>query len=197
MAADSVLFTPNIPVSLSREIGRIIVKWAFLENYVQRTVCMVTGITLEEGAFVLREPRLEDRLQMLVDIVELRGLRLNDTHFKAVQQNVADSAEIRNLCAHGAWAFVPRERQWAVRNTQGSWSDRQHLPKTLRKKKVLAEGLLLDVDSLRIISTQLEQAINHAMLLHDDLFEQILASPDKWPRSSRKLPPSLDPKKRT
>jgi len=58
--------------SLSREIGRIIVRFAYFEQCVQEMVRQTLGLGEAASRIAVREPRVTDRLDMLRDAVGAR-----------------------------------------------------------------------------------------------------------------------------
>jgi hypothetical protein len=59
----------QLPPSMSREIGRIIVYWAFFEHFIQESVWQVLSVSPADGRIAVRQPSVKDRLEMLNDLV--------------------------------------------------------------------------------------------------------------------------------
>ena len=74
----------NLPASISREIGQIIVHWAHFEHIVQEMVWQTMQVSQQVGRIAVREPRVTDRLEMLRDLVKLRNAEWNDDLFKSI-----------------------------------------------------------------------------------------------------------------
>ena len=62
----------NLPSTFVREIGRIIVSWAYFEHCVQEMNWQALGISAAAGRISMREPGVTDRLEMLRNLIELR-----------------------------------------------------------------------------------------------------------------------------
>jgi hypothetical protein len=60
------------PPAVSREIGRIIVRFAYFEKCVLEMVWQALGLSEAAGRIAVREPRITERLDMLRDAVGLR-----------------------------------------------------------------------------------------------------------------------------
>jgi len=95
---------------------------------------MVVGISEEEGRLALREPRLNDRLELIADLVHLYGLKIDATLIKSMTIAIDKNVELRDAIAHGLWAYDTDRSLWALTITKGSWVD-QSKPRTERKKK--------------------------------------------------------------
>src|SRR5271156_3750823 len=116
-----VVATPEykLPASFNREIGRIIVSWAYFENSVRRGIWEILGVDERMGRIAARDPRIDDRLEMLLDLAFLREIKINE---EAVKLLIARSKEVlswRDLLAHGVW--VPTPDGWLIQMTAGSY----------------------------------------------------------------------------
>lgn len=64
----------DLPARLCREIGRVIVTWAFLEQYAQELVCKLLGIGKKEGRVALQQGDLPGRYEMITTLAFLRDV---------------------------------------------------------------------------------------------------------------------------
>ena len=181
--ARQAVHAPSPPATLCREIGRIITRWAYLENYIQRTVWMVLGVSEEECRLAVREPRLRDRLELISDLAHIYGLKIDSSLIKSMNIAIDKSVELRDAIAHGVWSYAHDHRLWALTVTKGSWDD-QKRPKTERKKKVFPEGLLANVEAARRTVSEIDAIISDAKSLHVSLAEQIATWNEKSPQPS-------------
>ena len=187
MIAKPAIHVDVLPATLCREIGRIISRWAFLENYVQRIVWTLMGISREEGRLAVREPRLEDRVEVITDLMRIYELKVDDKLTSALLDGIRKQVHIRDAVAHGAWSFSDDYGDWQVTNTKGTW-DRQDRPKIERKKKINPEGILLGVAALKKRVAAIDDLISNATILHDSIVEQIAALRETPPPALRRLP---------
>jgi hypothetical protein len=74
----------ELPSSFSREIGRILVHFAYFEQCVQEMVWQALHLSEAAGRIAVRDPRVTDRLEMLRDVVKLRGGSLDETLYKSI-----------------------------------------------------------------------------------------------------------------
>jgi hypothetical protein len=102
----------DLPATIAREIGRIIVRWAYLETIVQQIIWNLTQVAFPIGRLAVREPRLEDRITLLRNLAEVRGIDLPDKPISTLQTNCRNLARKRDILAHGHWFF--EEGQWHV-----------------------------------------------------------------------------------
>jgi len=168
----------KLPASMSREIGRIIVHWAYFEQCVQQMNWQTLDITPAAGRLALREPRVENRLEMLHDLVKLREGEWDDKLYRSILTRTKLATAKRDLIAHGLWA--KRDEGWYVELTRGVW------PKNLRQlvtgsRKVTTQLIPMDTDKLR-------EATNEIASLIEDLGklrESALAKPGPSPHIHR------------
>jgi hypothetical protein len=148
-----------LPVSYSREIGRIMVRWAYLEHYVQDMIWQMLGLNKPAGRIAVREPRLTDRLEMLRELIELREGTWDDTLFTSILSQARILLAKRDLLAHGIWHFLEHANEWHVQRARGSW------PKNLRElvaksKRVVPESVHIELETLRSATKDLDELIS-------------------------------------
>ncbi len=145
----------NLPASLAREVGRIIVSWAYFEHCVQEMNWQALGISEAAGRIAMREPSVTDRLEMLSSLVELREGTWDVELYKSILARSKILAAKRNLLAHGIWGYVKHLHEWHVQLARGSWpKNRSDLIKG--SKKVIPESVLMDAGKLRQATTEIE-----------------------------------------
>ena len=153
----------ELPASISREIGRIIVHWAHFEHIVQEMVWQTMQVSQQVGRIAVREPRVTDRLEMLRDLVKLRNGEWNDELFKSILERAKLITARRDLLAHGIWGEHPdpqwrNNEVWHVQLARGSW------PKNLKElvagsKKITPEMVPMERDTLRSTTSEIVQLI--------------------------------------
>lgn len=174
----------NIPPYLAREVGRIIVRWAYLEHTVQRIVWLLLQVTYPFGRLAVREPRLEDRISLLRTLAELRGIILDNNILTTIQSRIKKTAPDRDTLAHGIW--VPQNGEWRVLLTRGKWSDNEPHPSS---KSVVPEALTVTTGALRGIAAHIEQTVELVMAVGDAIQKKLPRPPEVHPeRFPRKVP---------
>jgi len=173
------LATYQLPASLAREIGRIMVHWAYFEHCVQEMNWQSLDLSAPEGRIAMREPRVTDRLEMLCELVNLRGATWDTELYKSILARSKVLAAKRDLLAHGIWGYLSKSNEWHVQLARGTW------PKNVREivkgsKKITPEGVLMDTDKLRSATTEMAALI-------DDL-KRLRSSTTGPPRPSQKKP---------
>lgn len=146
----------NLPVAFNREIGRIIVRWANLEYYVQTMVWEILGISRAEGRIAIREPRVADRLDMVNQIIQVQQATWDADLYKSVAKRMRDLASERDLVAHAIWGR--HDNQWYVQVTRGAYpNDLSHL--VTGSRRVMPEMVLMTVEKLKTTSADIEKLI--------------------------------------
>ena len=107
----------DLPAWLNREAGRIIIRWAHLEFRLQQIVWHLLLVTEEQGRVAVREPRVSDRIDMIVDLAKLRNLTIDFDRWTKIKTDAEPLNSKRDLLAHGIWALHP-DQTWMVLNTE-------------------------------------------------------------------------------
>jgi hypothetical protein len=144
--------------SISREVGRIIVRFAYFEQCVQEMVVQALGLSEAAGRISVRDPGVTDRLDMLRDVIGLRHGAWDEELFKSIRQRANLLAAKRHMLAHGIWYYHPIG-EWHVQLTRGAW------PKTeeeleFKSKKVTPESIMITADELRTTTAEMNALID-------------------------------------
>jgi len=154
----------HLPQGFSREIGRIVVHWAFLEHYVQRIVWLLLKVDAKRGRVAVRDASMERRIEMIVDLAGIEGIKL-ETLDKFPSQT-KEAGRRRNLVAHGLWLEV--DGSWYVQDITGVHP--QDIKGLLSHKRRIEPGSKkMDMETLRGITAEIEQLINRARLLQQEV----------------------------
>ena len=131
----------------------------------------VLGLSDAAGRIALREPRVTDRLEMLCDLVKLRGGVWDDALYKSILTRIKVAAAKRDLLAHGIWVNYSKYRnEWHVQLARGQW------PKNLRdlvkeSRKVTPEGVVIDLTELRSATTEILELTDDLGRLRDSAYD--------------------------
>ena len=145
----------SLPASLLREIGRVIVGFARLEE-LSNALYVLLQIHRVEGRIAIREPRAPDRLDLIRELLQLRGIETR-TDFKALRKALEDAGKRRDQIAHGVWFRDPATGVIYLRVTKGNWPG-QTMQLAGKKRSVFPEGLPFGVNECREILTVIEAA---------------------------------------
>jgi hypothetical protein len=168
----------EVPASISREIGRIIVRWAYFEYSIQQVVWLLVGVDQITGSFSVREPRVTERIDMIQDLASLRSVKLKDELWFQAYRVQADAAQShRDLLAHGLWTSYP-DGSFRVVKTRGQHpKSRKQVPH--RSRKVSPEALSVTAKELRWITGIIDLLVTDAVSLKKSVQEKLEASPSK------------------
>jgi hypothetical protein len=155
----------DLPATLTREIGRIVVHWANFEYeyFVQTMVWQAMQVNEQVGRLAVREARVADRLELLRDLIQLRNGSWDEPLFKSILERAKIFDAKRNLLAHGIWdvhaGSVLEGDVWYVQVARGSW------PKSLKdaiegSKKINPEMVPMKVSDLREATDGIVELIN-------------------------------------
>jgi hypothetical protein len=168
----------EVPASISREIGRIIVRWAYFEHSIQQVVWLLVGVDQTIGSYSVREPRITERIDMIQDLASLRSTKLKDELWFQAYRVQADAAQSRrDLLAHGLWTSYPDGSLRVVKTRGQHPKSRKQVPH--RSRKVVPEGLSVTAKDLRWMTRMIDLLITDAVNLEKSAQEQLRASPGK------------------
>ncbi len=159
----------RLPASYAREIGRVMVRWAFFERQVQHMIWAIAfnrdarGAAL--GRLAVMEPKFPDRLDLLSKLAKVRNIHYNAKLLKSIRSLSNALNEERNLLAHGVWANIPNYG-WLVQQTRGSWGQTDFgLEGPSGPRKVTPEALPRDATDITQTVTELEALIEDTRAL--------------------------------
>jgi hypothetical protein len=164
---------PNhvLPASLSREIGRVIVRWAYFENYMQVLICAVAFPGATNGAalgrLAIRETKPGERADLLGNVADVQGAGLDRALLKAIKKKAVALSGKRNLLAHGIWTD-DQDAGWVVRETRGAWKE-DHPESRGRKRSIEPESIPMTSDDVRQIVVELDALIADTKKLYQSL----------------------------
>jgi hypothetical protein len=157
----------NLPAAFSREIGRIIIKFAYLEWYLKRVPIALLNISLAQGYVAVRSPRMSDLIDMIIDLEKIGPTRLPPEMLAKLKADLPEIERRRDRIAHGGWAQEEGRCYLAV--TAGNWPkySAKHVP--TGKRKITPEMVEVPLSELRLQVDDLDAAIQFARKIGDVL----------------------------
>jgi hypothetical protein len=151
----------DLPASLSREIGRVIVRWAHFESRMQVMIYYIAFAGAKNGGalgrLAIRELKAGERADLLRHVADVQGVVLDRALLKAIRKKAVALSEKRNLLAHGIWTR-DQEVGWVVRETRGSWAE-DHPKSRGRKRSIEPQSIPMNVEDVREIVAELDALI--------------------------------------
>jgi hypothetical protein len=158
----------DLPADMSRELGRVMTRWAYFEHYLQMILWAIAFDGHKDGAklgrVAIREPRAEDRLDMIQDAAAIRKFYFDKALLKSIRKRAIPLNGNRDLIAHGKWTHTAHDG-WIVQQVRGKWAKdpNEKLPRGSRR--IIPESLPFDAARLREIWTAIEALIADARKL--------------------------------
>lgn len=172
----------DLPASMLRDIGRLIVLYAHAEQYLQGIIYMLVGVDAGIGRLAVREPgRLTDRLDFLLDLMAAKKLQPPDVDYKLLRKAIEGAMDMRNLCAHSTWIWSPEHKAYAVLVTRGQWADVPKSEMARRSKRLFPEGALVRASSLKVYLAGMQEIADDFRHIQASLEAQLRSSPEKRP----------------
>ena len=161
--------TSEIPARFSREIGRIIVRWAYLEHIIRRLGWDILGVDQKIGRIAVRDPRVDDYLDMIADIASLKNIKIDTSNLSSLKSRANEVLRWRDLLGHGIWIQTPDG--WLLQMISGNYP--KNYKAEYRKRRINPEGLNVDIEGLRSVSNGVEILIGEVSSIRKALREQL------------------------
>lgn len=167
----------EVPASINREIGRIIVRWAFVEFCLQKIVWRLVGVDDAVGRLAIRDPRATDRIDMIVDLAALHSIKIDKAQIREFREQVNYGQIHRDILAHGLWGKYPDGSLRVVRSTGQHPKNIKQVPH--RSRRVAPSALTVTVEQLRDAIEKIDWIIKYALELEVVIKKLLEASPKK------------------
>lgn len=152
----------DLPSSLAREVGRIVVRWSYFENYIQSLAYLLLEVDFGIGRSAIREPRISERLEMISELAYLLDIPVDQDSLDSMKERSETTQKLRDLLVHGGWTYSAVHQSYAVRLTRGTWP-KIPFDKTTRhgrKKRLKPEFQLVNRQSLLDIRIDIDALIS-------------------------------------
>ncbi len=158
----------DLPADMSRELGRVMTRWAYFEHYLQMILWAIVFDGHKDGAklgrLVVREPRVEDRLDMIHDAAIVRKFHFDKILLKSIRKRAIPLNGSRDLIAHGKWTQTTHDG-WVVQQVRGKWPKDPSEKLPIGRRRIVPESLPFDAARLREVCTEIEALITDAKTL--------------------------------
>ncbi len=158
----------SLPVSHSREIGRIITHYAHLEWRLRLVIYALLNIGPKEGRIAVRETRAEEYVTMIEDLLSVKKIRVN-VNSKKSKKFLTLLREHRNTLAHGIWVKHPSSRSPVLQLAKGIWQPDPSKPQRRARRIIEPEGAVIRVTELRQFVRLIDQAARTAAKLEGEV----------------------------
>lgn len=134
---------------MTREIGRVIVRFAYVEHYLQGIICMILDMERGIAKLALREPNATDRLELIFDLLAAKKIERPQLDYKMMKEALEDAQDIRNVCAHCAWIWSEDYHAWTAVIERGQWAGIPKADRARRSKRLFPEGQIIRLETLQ------------------------------------------------
>lgn len=163
----AVVGSHDLPPEYCEQIGRILVKFAYLEQYLKRVPMGILKLSLAQGFVAVRSPRMSELMDMITDLDSLSPCNFPAGLIASLKPKLADLERRRDLLAHAGWALVDGE--WCLLNTKGSWNKQGPTGAPKGKRVITPEFDPVSLERLRTLVVELDQAIQEVRKFGDAL----------------------------
>jgi hypothetical protein len=114
--------TLDLPASLLRQIGKVIITYAALEAKMSRMIYSLLNVDPIAGRLAVRDPRTTDRLDLISDLLKLADITVK-ADISAIKIVLTKCARERDALAHGLWFRDPKHPgKLFLRLLGGTWT---------------------------------------------------------------------------
>jgi hypothetical protein len=140
---------------------------------------MLCGVCPEVGRLAVREPRIQDRLDLILDLIAFRKLEVPKLQidWKGLREASIDGEDFRNVVAHSVWFWSAEHHAWGAHVTRGSWAGRPKTDRVKRSKRMSPEGQIIRPEALSAYVRGLESIIGILLALKSQIEEQLRSLP--------------------
>jgi hypothetical protein len=191
MKADPIV--TDLPEDYTRAIGRVAIKWAYLEHVFRITTYRLLDLDPKRGRVAVRDPRLKDYVNMIRDLAELAEINLPNNIFDGLIEALEETQVQRDMVVHGIWVRDRQSQALKVVRYSGTWKPDPKKPKTSRRMK--PEGVPTNPEDLDKVTESIDLLISVAIELGKAVHAEMdRTSPDTPPPQSRAPDPPEDQK---
>lgn len=166
----------RLPPSVSREVGRVIQRYALLEHRFFILIYGLLRIDQKLGRVAVREARGKDLVDVVRILMEAHGQIPLKPWWQKLHKKMESAATQRDLLAHGIWVRHPTTKQIFLRVTRGNWQPDGAQGKVSRKIK--PEGVPFGPTESRAALAVIREISEMQMVLRREV--------DAWLKASRK-----------
>lgn len=172
---DPIVAIHELPKNHNLFIGIVIVKYAYLEQMLNRAFYKLLGVPHEIGDLAVSTPRLTDLILRIEHLCTIKNIKYDADEFKSFRENCKNQKTIRDLFAHGGWSRVGNDKQLAVLKTRGKWDEQTVNKHSLDEKfkSFTPEAKIMSVDHLQAYASRADALIEIADRLIIGIIEQI------------------------
>ncbi len=151
----------RLPTAHSTQIGRIITRWAVLEWQLKNIAYALLNIGPKEGRLAVRETRVEKYIDMIEDLMKLKGLPVPDdlADFKTTLKILESHS---NRLAHSIWIRHPDFKEPVMQLLKGKWQPNPKEPKRTVSRLIEPEAVLIRLKELREFALLIDQGVDAA-----------------------------------
>jgi hypothetical protein len=183
----------DIPDNYAATVGRIIATWSEVEWMIRSSSYPLLGLTSKEGRVAVRDPRLEDHITMIEQLLSLRGLKI-ESNLPAIQKFLRQLANYRDLLAHGVWMRDENNNLY-IQHVSGNWQPDKSGPSISRK--ISPEGVQVELKTLEMLLQLMRSVLETVRDMSSEIVRVAASSPRRWPPQSSLDRPPNDPSENT
>lgn len=151
-------YSYKIPDELAMEIGKIIVRWSYFEYVICCAVWHLVGVDQVVGRLAIRNPRIDDGIDLIRDLAELKGINIDAlAELKARAKGISKR---RDILAHATFVEDPSD-SWHAIDLTGTWP-KGFFPEKRTTRRVRPHGRIVNAKALRELAVRLEVLIKDA-----------------------------------
>lgn len=166
------------PDELATLVGRICAHWSFQEWLLRQCTYTLLGVQDKQGRIAVREPRADEHVKMIQELMELAGFELA-LNLTDLMEDLRALKTIRDNITHGVWTQNLETGRLTLNIESGTWAPPKWRGKVSRR--IVPEARGIDAEGLESVRDGIASTILVTQRLLIGLERLILASGDKYP----------------
>ena len=146
----------KLPVPYNTEIGRIITRWALAEFALRQVAYLLLGLGPKEGRIAVREPRVDDYLTMILDLMLVYKIKSSVKTTK-LRNLLRECESIRDKLAHGIWLKHEGSKVPVIQEVKGKYPPSPGAKSV--KARIDPRATVVPIETLRQCTKNIEHCI--------------------------------------
>jgi hypothetical protein len=121
----------ELPLGIAAGVGNVVTRWAQMEWHLRMAVYVALRIDVKRGRVAVRQPRLEESITMIEDLLVLER-RVVSADTNKLRKSLINLQRERDLIAHSVWLKDRNTGKLAVQSTAGTWNLGSRKPRVTR-----------------------------------------------------------------
>lgn len=170
-----------LPQNLTTSIGRIVIKYTYLENTISKIIYNLLSLSEAQGRIAIREPTIKDRIDMIENLLMVypHDVTKPSINLKNIYSRLETVSIQRNQLVHSKWIKEKKSGIIKILITNSSFKPLSKQAKKM-KRKIIPQDIIVTKDYLSSIIKELDDLISITEALATEISDSLLSSQKKF-----------------